>query len=93
MGDNATGASARKEAPPAHSRRAPRTKLSISLSPAVYAEMVLMADRCDVSYGQLVEAALARFFLIRGIRLEGLWDDPELVAALAAAHAAGAPQR
>lgn len=73
-------------------RRVPRVKYGATFHPHVWAELVVYCETHDYSIATVLEHAAVRFLMLRGVKVPGIWDDPELHALLSVGRgAAGSP--
>lgn len=72
-------------------RRLPRVKYGATFHAHVWAELVVYCETHDYPIATVLEHAIVRFLMLRGISVPGVWDDPELRALLAVGRA-GAEQ-
>lgn len=63
-------------------RRVPRVKYGATFHPHVWAELVVYCETHDYSIATVLEHAAVRFLMLRGVKVPGIWDDPELHALL-----------
>lgn len=77
----------------AGSQRVTRVRWSATIHVNLWAELVVYCEAHHYPISTVIEHALARFLLIRGIQVPGVFDDPELRALLAIAPAGASPQR
>jgi hypothetical protein len=73
--------------------RSTRVKFSSTFHPNVYAELIVFCETHEYPIATVLEHALVRFLLLRGVKVQGIWDDPELLELLGVAPAVGAQRR